>query len=283
MSSQQAKETKAVQIHRTAEVHPAAVLGEGVSVGPQTIIGPNVRVGAGTVIHGQAFLDGHTTIGENCQIFPFASVGSPPQDLKYKGEPTELIIGDRNLIRECTTINTGTVQGGGVTRIGDDNLIMAYAHVAHDCHIGNHCVLSNNAALAGHVTLEDWVVIAGGWIAVHQFVRLGSHCFLGAGVLVGKDVPPFVKLVGNGRESYMFGLNTIGLERRGFTQDAIQNLKKAYRRAFRSGLGQEEAVAALRSEFPDSAEVQQLADFIASSERGVSLDSQRRRRQRFED
>ncbi len=263
------------QIHPTALVQKGAELGEGVVVGPCAFIGPNVKIGKGTVVHQYASVEGHTELGEGNVVFAYASVGSRPQDLKYKGEPTQLVVGDRNQIREFTTLNTGTVGGGGVTRIGSENLLMAYVHVGHDSIIGNRCVFTNNVLLAGHVTIEDFAIL-GGMCAIHQFVRIGAGSIISANSMIARDVPPFC--IGAGRGGELFGLNVIGLRRRGFSSEKRLAMKRAYRRAFRSGLSTKDAIAALRTEFAEIPEVKQIADFLEASKRGVLKDSSVRRK-----
>ncbi len=263
------------QIHPMAVVEKGAELADGVVVGPNAYVGPNVKIGKGTIVQSKAHVDGHTELGEGNLIFPFASVGTRPQDLKYKGEPTILKIGDRNQIREFTTVNLGTVQGGGITTIGNENLIMAYAHIAHDCHIGSRCVLTNSVQLAGHVTLEDFVIV-GALAALHQFIRVGTSVIVSANSMIARDVPPFC--IAAGRGGALYGLNRIGLKRRGFTPDAILALKKAYRAAFRAGKKTPEAIAVLRADFPGVKEVQQLADFMEKKgPRGMLVDASVRR------
>lgn len=251
-----------------AVVHPGAELGEGVEVGPFAVVGPHVRLGRGTSVGSHALVDGHTTLGEGCRVFPFASVGTIPQDLKYRGEPTLLQVGDRVVIREFTTLNVGTVGGGGLTKVGSDCLLMAYTHVAHDCLLGDHVILANAATLAGHVTVEDWAII-GGLSAVHQFVRIGAHAIVGGCSAVTMDVPPFVSASGN--RAKLFGLNLTGLKRRGFTAEALKGLKGAYRTIFQTRDTLAVALEAVR-QGDDYAwpEVKQFTEFIASSERGVT-------------
>ncbi len=201
------------KIHATALVDPAAELADDVEVGPYSVVGSSVRIGAGTVLTSHVVVSGRTTIGRGNRFFPFCSIGGVPQDKKYGGEDTELVIGDGNTIRESCTISIGTAQGGGVTRLGSDNWIMAYAHIAHDCVIGDHTILANNATLAGHVTLGDWVIM-GGMSAIHQFCAMGPHSMAAGGSIVLRDVPPFVICSGNPAEPH--GINTEGLKRRGF-------------------------------------------------------------------
>ncbi len=258
--------TEEAQVHPTAIVDPGATLAPGVRVGPYAIIGPDVSIGEGTNVGGHVVIEGRTSIGRDNQIFPFASLGGDPQDLKYGGEPTRLEIGDRNKIREFATMNRGTEVGGGVTRIGDDNLFMAYSHVAHDCRVGDHVVMANAATLAGHVTIEDHAII-GGLVAIHQYSRIGESAILGGGAMVSLDVPPFC--VAAGDRARLHGLNVIGLQRRGFDKATISDLRGAYRILFQSSLKLREAIARLRERYPDSARVEQLARFVETSERGV--------------
>src|SRR5215213_4220190 len=220
------------RIHPTAVIEPGARIAEDVEVGAYAVLGPEVRIAAGCRIGPHAVITGNTSIGPNCRIWQFASIGDAPQDKKYSGEPTRLEIGANNTIREFCTLNRGTVQGGGVTRIGDDNWIMAYVHIAHDCLIGNRTIFANNAQLAGHVHIEDDVIL-GGFTLVHQFCRVGAHCITGLGTVLLQDVPPYVKASGNPVHPY--GLNTEGLRRRGFSTEAIGALKRAYRTLYREG------------------------------------------------
>lgn len=254
-------------IHPTAIVAPGAQLHPTVEVGPYAVIGPKVKVGAGTTIGPHAVLEGDTTLGERNRIWQFASVGAAPQDLKYQGEDTKLEIGDDNQIREFTTLHKGTAGGGGVTRIANKNLFMAYAHVAHDCVVGSGCVFANSVALAGHVEVGDHVIV-GGLAAVHQFTRVGKHAFVAAGSMVVMDVPPYCTVQGDRAE--LAGLNTVGLTRHGYTSEQVGRIKEAYRVLFRSKLGLNEALGNLRAEFKDQAEIDLLLEFIASSKRGLT-------------
>lgn len=254
-------------VHATAVVHPEAQLDASVEVGPYAVIGPKVKVGAGTRIGPHAVIEGDTTIGARNRIFQFASVGADPQDLKYAGEATRLVIGDDNLIREFTTLHIGTAGGGGVTRIGNKNLFMAYSHVAHDCVVGNGCVLANSAALAGHVELGDHVIM-GGLTAVHQFTRIGKHAFIAGGAMVAMDVPPYCTAQGDRAE--LVGLNTVGLTRHGFTDDQIARVKDAYKILFRSKMGLNEALSKLKAEHGGHSEIDHLIDFLNGSKRGVT-------------
>ena len=254
-------------IDPTARVDPQAQLGPGVKVGAYAVIGPQVKIGAGTIVEAHAVVDGDTTIGRENHLYPFCSVGLAPQDLKYHGEATRLEIGDRNVIREFVTLNRGTGGGGGLTSIGSDNLFMAYAHVAHDCRVGSHTIFANGATLAGHVDVADHVTI-GAFSAVHQFCRVGLHGFLGGYTVATKDVLPYSKTVGN--RARMYGVNTIGLQRRGFKPEVISAIRHAYRVLLQSRLNTSEAVARLEAE-PMIPEVRLLVDFIRSAKRGVVL------------
>jgi UDP-N-acetylglucosamine acyltransferase len=249
-----------------AIISPGAELAADVTVGPYTVIEDGVRIGAGTVVGPHVVIKGPTTIGAGNRISQFASIGDAPQDLKYKGEPTRLEIGDRNVFRECTTMNRGTAQGGGVTTIGSDNLFMAYTHVAHDCHVGNRCVLANYATLGGHVHLGDWVIM-GGYSGIHQFTKVGAHAFLGNNAAVTRDVPPYVMAVGS--PAVPHSINSEGLKRRGFSEVQIRNLKNAYRVLYRSDLKLADAVAELKSRAATQPELQILVDFIGESTRSL--------------
>lgn len=253
-------------IHPTAIIQPGAQLADDVEVGPYAVIGPHVRIGRGTRVGPHAVIDGWTEIGEENQIFHLASVGGIPQDLKYRGEETWLRIGNRNIIREYTTLQPGTVTGIGETVIGDQNLFMAYCHVAHDCVVGNRVIMANGSTLAGHVTVEDFAIL-GGLSAVHQFTRIGESAMLSGGAMVGQDVLPYSVASGNRAKSA--GINTVGLRRRGFSPDAITQIKKAYRLVIRSGLRLEEALARVRSELPQIPEIVHFLTFAEQSERGL--------------
>jgi len=253
-------------IHPTAIIDPTAELQETVSVGPYSIIAGNVTIDSGTQIGSHVFIDQYTRIGKDCQIFPFTSIGTAPQDKKFKGEKTELVIGDENVIREYATINRGTPDGGGVTRIGNQNLLLAYIHIAHDCHLGNGITMVNVATLGGHVTLEDYSVI-GGLAAVHQFVRIGAHAYVGGKTGVSQDIPPFV--LASGERAKLFGLNIVGLKRHNFSNEAIQALKKAYQTVIRSHLTIQEAMIRVEKEVPVYPEVQQFLEFVRNSKRGI--------------
>jgi UDP-N-acetylglucosamine acyltransferase len=253
-------------IHPTALVHRGARLAPDVEVGPYTLIGEHVEVGAGSWIGAHVVLDGHTRIGRRNRIWHFASIGAPPQDKKYAGEPTRVEIGDGNTIREYVTINRGTAQDTGVTRVGDDNWIMAYVHFAHDCSVGNKTIFANLTQLAGHVTVDDWAIF-GATTLVHQFVHVGAHSFTGMGTYLAQDLPPFVTAAGNMARPY--GINKEGLKRRGFSPDTILGLKRAYKTLYRKGLSLEASLKELRDQAGACPEVQQILDFIARSKRGI--------------
>ena len=253
-------------IHPTAIVHPKARLSEAVEIGPYSVVGEHVKLGRGVQVAAHVVIDGQTEIGEGCRIFPFASIGLVPQDLKFKGEESSVVIGKHNTIREYVTVHRGTGPGGGVTRVGDHNLLMAYVHVAHDCQVGSHVILANAATLAGHITVRDFAVV-GGLTGVHQFVRIGRHAIIGGCSAVPQDIPPFVSAVGN--RAKLYGLNTVGLKRHGFGDEQLAALKSAYKILFRSKLSMKEAVKKVRDEWPHSPEAQELATFIETSERGI--------------
>ena len=256
-----------MSIHPTAIIHPEAQLHSTVEVGPYAVIGGRVRIGAGTRVGAHTVIDGDTSIGERNRIFHLASVGAQPQDLKYAGEDTRLVIGDDNIIREFATLHIGTAGGGGITRVGNKNLFMAYSHVAHDCLIGSGCVFANGATLAGHVVIGDHAIL-GGLSAVHQFTRLGNHCFIAGGAMVAMDVPPYCTAQGDRAE--LAGLNTVGLTRHGFSDEQVARVKDVYRILFRSKLGLNEALAKARAEHGGHAEVDLMLDFIAESKRGIT-------------
>ena len=258
-------------IHPTAIVDPMASLDESVEVGAYSIIGPDVSIGAGTKIGPHVVIEGHTSIGSDNTFFQFCSIGAAPQDMKYKDEPTQLVIGDRNKIREFCTFNLGTVQDGGVTRLGNDNWIMAYVHLAHDCQIGSNTILANNVTLAGHVHLDDWVFL-GGFTTVHQFCHIGAHAMTAFTSAVNQDVPPFVTVAGN--RAVPVGINSEGLKRRGFSTEQIADIRRAYKSIYRSGLSLEEAKQSLAREeiaAPDSAShLRLMRIFLDSSTRGIA-------------
>jgi UDP-N-acetylglucosamine acyltransferase len=253
-------------IHRTAIIDPNARIAESAEIGPYCIIGPEVEIGAGTQLMANIYLEGPTWIGQDNIFYPFSSIGVAPQDLKYKGERSETRIGDRNKIREFVTIQRGTEGGGLVTRIGDDNLLMVYVHVAHDARIGNHTILSNAVTFAGHVTVEDWAVI-GAFSGVHQFCRVGRHAMIGGYSVITQDVLPFSITVSS-REVKVFGENKVGLERRGFNPQAIDALHKAFRLLTKAGLNTSQALERIGSEIEPTPEIQELLAFMRASERG---------------
>ena len=253
-------------IHPTAIIDPKAELDSSVKVGAYTIIGPNVQIGAGSEIGPHAVIEGHTTIGENNRIFQFASLGAIPQDKKYRGEPTRLIIGNGNTIREFTTFNLGTVTGIGETRIGDDNWIMAYCHLAHDCVIGSHTIFANNASLAGHVTIGDYVIL-GGYTLVFQFCQIGNYAMTAFAAGVHKDVPPYFMAAGYRAEPA--GINSEGMRRNGFTPEQIANVKNAYKTLYRQGLPYEEARSQIAQAAETVPELAVLRDFLADSQRSI--------------
>lgn len=254
------------RVHPTAIVASTADLGADVEVDAYAIIGPKVRLGRGTHVGAFTVIEGRTTIGCDNQIFHHASVGAITQDLKYRGEDSELIIGDHNIIREFTTLNLGTSGGGMITRLGDHNLVMNYVHVAHDCQVGHHNILANAAQLGGHCLIEDYVFV-GALVGIHQFVKIGESAILGAGAMVSQDVPPFCNATGD--RARLHGLNLIGLTRRGLAPDIVRDIKRAYRIVFRSGLKLADASARVRAEVPASREVDHFLSFIQASERGV--------------
>ena len=253
-------------IDQTAIISLGAELADGVTLGPYAVIGPGVVIGARTRVGSHTVIEGTTTIGEDCHIFPHASIGSEPQDLKYAGEETRLEIGRGNTIREFVTINRGTAGGGGITRIGSSNLFMAYAHVAHDCKVGSDTIFANAATLAGHVEVQDGATV-GAYSGVHQSCRIGKHAFIGGYSVVTQDALPFVKTVGNRAKAY--GINTVGLERKGFPPDAVGALKKAWRLLNQSKLNTGQATDAIEKELSDYEECRYLAAFIRSSKRGI--------------
>jgi UDP-N-acetylglucosamine acyltransferase len=255
-----------MKVHPTALVHPGARLAEDVEVGPYCLIGEHVEVGEGSWIGAHVVLDGHTRIGRRNRIWHFCSIGAPPQDKKYAGEPTRVEIGDDNTFREYVTINRGTAQDIGVTRVGNENWVMAYVHFAHDCHIGNKTIFANLAQLAGHVTVGDWAIF-GATTLVHQFVHIGAHAFTGMGTYLAQDLPPFVTAAGNMAKP--FGINKEGLKRRGFSPETIARLKRAYKTLYRKGLGLQEATAELQRQVAECPEVQQIVDFLSRSKRGI--------------
>ena len=256
----------AVNIHATAIVDPKAELASDVEVGAYSIIGADVKIDSGTCIGAHVVVNGHTSIGKNNQIFQFSSLGEAPQDKKYLGEPTRLEIGDNNTIREFCTFNRGTVQDQGVTKIGNNNWIMAYVHIAHDCHVRNNTILANNSSLAGHVELYDHAIL-GGFTLIHQFCKVGEHVITAVGSVVFKDIPPYVTAAGYDAKPH--GINAEGLKRRGFSADNIANIKRAYKTLYRQSLTLEEAKLALVEQTLSAPELQILLDFLSLSTRGI--------------
>lgn len=257
------------RIHPTAIIAPGAKLADDVQVGAYSIIGDHVTIASGTIVGPHCIIDGHTTIGKNNHFYRFCSIGGMPQDKKYAGEPTGLEIGDGNMVREYVTINTGTIQDIGVTRLGDDNWIMAYVHIAHDCQIANHTIIANSVQLAGHIHIGDWVVL-GGLSAVHQFVRIGAHAMVGGTSSVRQDIPPYV--IGAGDPFRPSGINTEGLKRRGVDEDSIRAIKNAYRLLYRRQLTSDEAIEQMQQLGTSPAEKKAVAvfsDFLEHSSRGI--------------
>jgi UDP-N-acetylglucosamine acyltransferase len=255
------------EIDTTAIVSPNALLAPGVVVGAYAVIGPNVTIGSGCVVGPFTRIEGPTAIGERNQFYGHASIGGPPQDLKYNGEHTELAIGNDNIFREFVTINRGTTGGGGKTTIGNQNFFMAYSHVAHDCHVGSHTIFANNATLAGHVEIADHATI-GAFSAVHQFCRVGEHAFVGGGSMITQDVMPYAKTVAS-RDNRSYGINTIGLERKGFSKETVEALQRAYKILIRSKLRADEALQKIEEELGNFPEARYLVEFVRASKRGI--------------
>jgi UDP-N-acetylglucosamine acyltransferase len=252
-------------IHPTAVIDSSAEIGEGVEIGPYAVVGPGVRIGARTIVHNHVTIAGPTTIGEGNTFFPYSSIGQRTQDLKYAGEPTYLEIGDHNSFREFCTVNRGTVPDSK-TVIGHHGNFLAYSHIAHDCTVGDHVIFSNNGTLAGHVVVEDHAVI-GGLSGVHQFCRIGQHAIIGGCTKIVQDVPPF--MIADGMPAEVRGVNQVGLERRGFDAEVIRTLREAYKLIYRQNLNTKQAVAAIREQLPQNAQIAALVDFIESSKRGI--------------
>lgn len=256
-----------MRIHSTAIIHPGARISEDVEIGPYTIVGEHVSIGKGTKVESHVLIEGWTTIGERNHIFSFSSVGTPPQDIGYRNEETYLVIGDGNVIRECATIHRATTKQDRKTEIGNGNYLMAYSHVAHDCKLGNNIIMANSAGLAGHIVIGDFAIL-GGIVGVHQHVRIGAYAMIGGQSAIVQDVPPYCSATGN--RAQLYGLNTVGLRRKGFSEETINNLKKAYKIIFRSGLTVEEALTRVVAEFAGSREVLYLVEFLRGSKRGVT-------------
>lgn len=257
-----------MEIHSTAFIAPKAQIGRNVKIGPFCVVKDNAEIGDGCILDAHVVVHERTALGANCLVSPFASLGGPPQDLTYKGEETKVEVGEGCIIREYVTISRGTVKGGGVTRVGDKCLLMASSHVAHDCQLGREVIIANSGTLAGHITVDDYATI-GGLSAVHQFVRIGAYAYIGGMSAVPQDVPPYVIATSRG-ETFLHGLNKIGLKRRGFSDDTITALKKAYRLFFRYGLTVPEAVERVKAEVEQLPEVVHLMEFMQSSKRGIS-------------
>lgn len=254
-------------IHPTAIVHPAASIGENVQIGPYAVIGEHVSIASGTTVGAHTVIEGWTEIGRDNRIFQFASIGADPQDLKFHGEKSFLKIGDRNKIREFVTMHRGTEDGGGETVVGNDNLFMAYTHVAHDCRVGNHVILANCGTLAGHVVVDDHAII-GGLSGVHQFTRIGTHVMIGGGSVVVQDIAPYT--IAQGNHAKTVGLNLVGLKRRGFSEDTLRMIKKAYKLVYRSGLRLEDALKQIETNLAESPEALAFGEFIKKSDRGIA-------------
>lgn len=254
------------EIHKTAIVSPKAEIDDDVYIGPFCIVGDGVSIKKGTRLMSNIVVEGNTEIGQECTIYPFAAIGLPPQDLKYKNEKTSLKIGKKNIIREYVTIHRASVGGDGLTEVGDSNFLMAYVHIAHDCKIGNSVIMANAATLAGHVLVEDFAVI-GGLVAIHQFTRIGAYSMVGGFSGIGQDIPPYT--MASGARAKLYGLNVIGLKRHGFSDEAINNLKKAYKILFREKRTLKEALKKIRSELPETPEIKHLLEFIEKNKRGI--------------
>ena len=254
-------------IHSTAIVHPKANIADNVEIGPYVIIEKDVRIESGVKVEAHARVKGPTGIGRSSRICSYALIGEDPQDISYRGEPTELVIGENNVIREFSTVNRGTASGKGITVIGSDNYLMAYCHVAHDCIVGDHVIMANAATLGGHCHIKDHAIL-GGLVGVHQFVNIGEYSLLGGGTIATQDIPPYVLAAGN--RAKIYGLNVVGLKRRGFSPDTIYHLKKAYRLLFRSKTPLKKAIAEIRETFPKIKEIDILLDFVQNSKRGIA-------------
>jgi UDP-N-acetylglucosamine acyltransferase len=263
---QEARDERVMAVHPSAIVDPGATIHESAEVGPYCVVGPEVEIGPGTRLMAHVYADGVTTIGEDNCFFPYSTVGVAPQDLKYRGERARTLIGDRNQIREFCTIHRGTAGGGRLTTIANDNLLQAYAHVAHDCHVGSRCLLAHSATLGGHVTVEDHAAV-GAHCGVHQFCRIGAHCYIGGFSVITQDVLPF-SLVVSEREARTFGVNKVGLERRGFAKEEIQALHKTFRILTKSGLNTDQALARISREVTEFPGLRRVRKFIRGSERG---------------
>ncbi len=268
--------TKEVKIDPTAQVHPTAEMDSGVEIGPYTVINEGVRIGKNSKIFSHVVIDKWTTIGEDCEVYQFSSIGAPPQDLGYKGEKTELIVGNNNIIREFVTMHRATTKGDGKTECGDNNLFMNYVHIAHDCKVGNHVIMANAATLGGLVDIDDHAIV-GGLVAIHQHVRIGAYCIIGGGSIVRMDIPPYVMAAGN--KARLYKLNSVGLRRQGFSEEALAEITTAYNILFKSSLTLKKAMEKLSNDLPDSEHARTFLDFLNSSKRGiVRLKTKRRRK-----
>ena len=256
-----------MNIHPTAIVHPGAKIAQGVQIGAYSVVGEHVSVGKDTRIASHVLIEGWTTLGERNQVFSFSCIGTPPQDIGYRNEETYLIIGNDNVIRESATIHRATTKEDRVTQIGNSNFLMAYSHVAHDCKLGNHIIMANSVGLGGHITVGDYAIL-GGIVAVHQFVRIGAYAIIGGQSAVPQDIPPYVSASGN--RAKLYGLNLVGLKRRGFSDETISNLKKAYKIVFRSGLILEDALSKVKAELSGSPEAMSFMEFMKNSKRGIT-------------
>jgi UDP-N-acetylglucosamine acyltransferase len=255
-----------LEIHPTAIIHSKAEIGPGVKIGPYSIVGEYVQIGKDTILDSHVVADGRTKIGERCHFFPFVSVGAAPQAMRYRGEPTRLTIGNDNRIREFVTINRGTVEGGEETVLGNNNFIMAYSHIAHDCKIGNQVIMANSSTLAGHILVEDFAIV-GGLVAIHQFARVGCYSIIGGSSGIPQDIPPYTIAAGN--RAHLYGLNLVGLKRHRFPEATISALKQAYRILFRSHLTLQKATDRVEKEVPGLPEVRHLLEFLKNSKRGI--------------
>jgi len=255
-------------IHPSSIIHPKAEIDSSVEIGPWCTVGPHVKIGKGTKLMSHVVIDGRTTLGESNTVFPFAVLGAVPQDLKYRGEDTQLVIGDRNTIRESVTMNLGTVQGGGITRLGSDSLVMAYCHLGHDTTVGNYCILANSAALAGHVVLEDYVTV-GGLSAISQFVRIGAHAYVTGFSGLDKDIPPYAIATGTRPSVQLRGANIVGLRRRGYKAEVIQVINETIKLWARADVPKDQCLLEIESQYGEYPEVQSLIQFIKKSDQGV--------------
>lgn len=272
--SKSATSLKEVRIDPTACVHPTAELDTGVEIGPFTVIGEGVRIGANTKISSHVVVDKWTTIGANNQVFQFVSIGAPPQDLGYKSEKTETIIGDNNVFREFVTVHRATTKDKLRTECGSNNLFMNYVHIAHDCRLGDNIIMANSATLGGHVAIDNNAIV-GGLVAVHQHVRIGAYCIIGGASAVSKDIPPYVMAVGN--RASVYRLNAVGIRRQGFTREELDEIKRSYKIVFRSSLSTAAAIEALKKEMPGSRHAKRFADFLAGSKRGLARERTKRK------